>query len=90
MTNTEDSKKQKKTWSFFTFEYKGRHEYGKEYIKKSFEINHKDKDIATVQMVWISMRIGKVNLVTTAKKYKVQGSKDGAGMMSIKELLNQS
>jgi hypothetical protein len=34
------------------FEYKGRHEYGKEYITNSFEIiNHKDKYNATAQMV---------------------------------------
>ena len=38
MNNTEDSNKQKKTWSFFTFEYKGRHEYGKEYIKKYLKL----------------------------------------------------
>ena len=55
------------------FEYKGRHEYGKEYITKSFEITNRI-DNATAQMVWTSIRIEKTNIVKRGKKYKVHES----------------
>ena len=64
-----------KTWSSYTFEYKGMHDYKKEDATKSFKIiNHKNKDISPTNMVWISMQIGTVKLVDRAEywnqKYK--------------------